>query len=504
MHDRELNKGVCPKCHTIVPVTHVEKDGKMYLAHHCERCGQILSLISSNAERWRFKRDFCSYNETEERNCDLHCLNCNHGKTPTLIFLDVTNRCNMNCPICLANIKAMGFRFDPPMEYFDKVFKYLTTFKPRPKIELFGGEPTCREDLIDIIDLAASYGLAARIVTNGIKFADEEYCKEMLATGTQLMFSFDGRDVEIYKKLRNNPGAYYLKVKALETIKKHYRSKLTIMCCVGVNVNEHVMADLIDYAHENRDFIAALDLIPLTETWGPAEIDAGDTTIEDVERIMREAVPGMDFVPSATLYRFKTLAHYFNLGRITFGGSHPNCESVTILVSDGARYRPIGDYLKHSFEEVIGGALKMDKEMGNTLDRRITTKIFGKKAAVALSYLRFIYKNVNLKMIFGKNAPLKIVKFLWGLARGKEPKVLFRTYTRCHTILRVIILPFEEPPCVESKRLVECPASFAYEHPETGEIQLMPVCAWTIYKDQILRATTEKYGVMSTVSGNQT
>ncbi len=492
------NRGYCPSCNKIVPVKHVERDGKMYLSHECPECGTKEMLISSDASRWRYKHDLVGYDVEAKRTCSLDCMACNHGKPPTLVFLDVTNRCNMNCPICLANVKAMGFRFDPPMEYFDKVFKYLATFDSKPKIELFGGEPTVREDLIDIIELAKSYGLSARIVTNGIRFEDEEYCKKILATGTQLMYSFDGRSPEIYNKLRRNPGAYKKKARGLENVKKHYHAKLTLMCCVGLGVNEDYMADLIEYCNDNRDFIAALDMIPLNETWGPEEVDAHETTIEDVERIIADAVPGTEFVPASTLYMFKTFPEYFDLGRITFGGAHPNCESVSALVSDGTQYRPLNHYLKRPLTDVVHDAIEKDKELGKTIDHHPLVRLFGKKGArvvLGAALLNFVRKNVDFRAVFGENAGLQALKFAWGLIQGKKVKTLFRTLTHCHYMLRLIILPFEEPGCVESARLVECPASFAYEHPETGDIHLMPVCAWANYKDDILKATAEKYGV---------
>ena len=491
------NRGICPKCKHVVAVSHVEHNGKMYLSHQCPECGTTESLISSDAERWSAKRELCQYRGEAENTCSLRCMECNHGKSPTLVFLDVTNRCNMNCPICLANLDAMGFCFNPPMEYFKKVFQYLSQHEPKPRIQLFGGEPTCREDLVDIINCAAEYGLSARIVTNGIRFANEEYCKKILATGTQLMFAFDGRSPDIYQKLRNNPRAYDIKLKGLANVKKHYTSKVTIMCCAGIGVNEDYMGDLIEFCHENKDFIAALDLIPLAETWGPEKVDAGDTTIEDVERMIRNALPGTEFVPAGILYKFKTYRENFNIGRLTFGGAHPNCEMVTALLSDGTRYRPLSDFLKHSIGEVTRRALEKDEEMEKKIHRNILCKMFGKRgrqALLVLSLIKFILQNVNLKAVFGDKYIFKILKFIWGLIRGKEAKTLFRTYTTCHHILRMIILPFEEPRCVESARLVECPASFAYEHPITNDIHLMPVCSWAIYKDGILRATAAKYG----------
>ncbi|MCD6385074.1 radical SAM protein [Candidatus Sumerlaeota bacterium] len=498
MQEKIQNYGICPKCEEVVPVRHVEQDGRMYLSHECPQCGTTNVLISSNAQRWRFKRELCNYKGEAEKTCSLRCLECNHGKPPSLVFLDVTNYCNMNCPICLANIPAMGFVFNPPMEYFDKVFRHLSTLNPKPKIELFGGEPTVRDDLIDIINLAASYGLQARVVTNGIRLEDEEYAKKLLATGTQLMFAFDGRSPKIYEKLRKNPRAYEQKLRGLENVRKYRRSKITIMCCAGLRVNEEYIGDLIDFCHEGRDYIAALDLIPLVETWGPDTVDAGDTTIEDVERMVRDAVKGVEFVPAGTLCKFQTFLDNFNVGRLTFGGAHPNCESVTAFISDGTRYRPISDYLKRPLTDVVMEALDLDQKYGEKIKRSLICKVFGKtgrRIILLFALLNFIRRNVKLKAVFGDKVLTKSIRILFGMIRGEKTKTLFRKYTQCQNILRVIVLPFEEPRCVESARVVECPASFAYEHPVTGEIRLMPVCTWSIYKNSILRATTEKYGV---------
>ena len=311
------NRGFCTGCDTIVPTRHIIRDGKVYLLKECPDCGQSETLVSTNAERYYEKRSLLHYEGEAQKSCDLKCYDCKKHKAPTLVFLDVTNRCNMNCPICLANIPAMGFRFDPPIDYFKKVFARLTKFQPKPKIQLFGGEPTVREDLIDIINMARDdYGLSARVVTNGLRLANEEYAKKLLATGTQLMFSFDGRDPKIYNKTRKHSRALELKMKALENISKHAKAKITVMTCVSEGLNDEALADLIDFCHEGRDYIAALDLMPLTATWGPEEVDAESATIEDVERLMKKAIPGVDFFPSGVLYRLDTLRSTFDVGTV--------------------------------------------------------------------------------------------------------------------------------------------------------------------------------------------
>lgn len=492
-----INYSICKGCKQMVPTTHVSRDGNVYLAKDCPRCGKSEFLVSTDAERYQFKREMCGYKGEAESTCLMNCLHCNHDKPPSLVFIDVTNRCNMNCPICLANIPAMGFRFDPPMEYFEKIFKVLHTMNPRPKIQLFGGEPTVREDLIDIIKLARSYGIPSRVVTNGIRLANEEYCKKLVETRAQLMFAFDGRHESIYQTIRKSTRSLGLKLKALENLRKYHKSKVTIMCAAGYGVNDQYIGDLVQFCHDNRSFISALDMIPLTAHWGPEEVDAHSSTTEDVERMVATALPGTKFFPAGILYKFQTLKDVFDV-RLTFGGAHPNCESVSLLISDGEKYRPFSEYLKIDQDKAVMDAVRLDAEMGERLKKSLIAKLFGrsgKKLVYGWTILKTLKRDVNLKEVFGNSAGSKTMKILWGLLTGNKLKNLIRKHTRCQGILRLMVLPFEDEECVESARLKECPASFAYEHPETKEIQFMPVCAWPIYKNGILRETARVYGV---------
>ncbi len=494
--NQTVNYGFCQTCDRIVPATHRQETGEVFLVKHCPDCGESEFLVSSNARRYYEKRAMAGYGEEALRTCKLNCYNCDHGTTPSLVFIDVTNRCNMNCPICLANIPAMGFRFDPPIRYFEKIFKKLTTFEPRPKIQLFGGEPTIREDLIDIIDLARSYGIKSRVVTNGLRLADEAYCKKLLATGCQLMFSFDGRGPEIYSTLRNSPKSFDLKVKALENVRRHRRAKITIMCATGEGINDDYMADLLDFCHDGRDYIAALDMIPLVANWGPETIDAGSATIEDVEKIMARARKGIEFFSAAMLYQFYNLKEIFNL-TLTFGGAHPNCESVSLLVSDGKRYQPLSAFLKGSQDDLLKKAVALDTKMGKVIARSPLVKLLGetgKKVIASRMIFTFLNRHIDYTKVFENGTVKGLLKIGLGLIRGEKLKNLLRRHTRCQSVLRMIVLPFEEKACIESARLVDCPASFAFENSDTGRICLMPVCAWVIYKNRVLKKTAEKYG----------
>ncbi len=493
------NRAMCGTCGKVVPAHHETRENRVALVKVCPECGVTETTVSTNAVRYQEKRALTGYQGEAEKTCALNCMSCNAHKSPTLVFMDVTNRCNMNCPICLANIPAMGFRFDPPIEYFERIFARLSQMSPKPKIQLFGGEPTCRDDLIEIIEMARDkYGLEARVVTNGIRLADEEYCKRLLATGCQLMFSFDGRSPKIYERTRKLHRGYELKLQALENIRKHHKSKITLMVCLGEGINDEFLPDLVQYCHEGRDFIAAMDLIPLVATWGPEKVDTRNTTIEDVERLMTQQFPGMAFFPAGIMYKLMTLRETFDLGRLTFGGAHPNCEAVSAMVSDGQKYYPATQYLKRPLNDVVADLLALDARMAAVLPRSLWGRLFGhkgRKLVYGWSLYRLARRSLNTREIFGGAAFPKLLKIVWGLMRGVKMKRLLRANTRAHGVLRVIVLPFEERECVEAARLVDCPAQFAYEHPVTREVRFMPVCAWAIHKNDILRATVGNYGI---------
>jgi uncharacterized radical SAM superfamily Fe-S cluster-containing enzyme len=507
------NFGYCDTCKEAVPVRHTIRDGNVYLTKDCPRCGESEALLSTDAAMWQRKRSLTGYDQQVHRSCALNCTTCKqHLQQPMLIFLDVTNRCNMNCPICLANIPAMGFEFEPPLEYFDKIFRHVSSLKPRPGIQLFGGEPTVRDDLLEIIRIARSYGLSMRVVTNGIRLADERYCKELLASGPQLMFAFDGRSEHIYAKLRNSAKFYHLKMKALENVRKHRKKKVTIMSVAARGINDAYIADLVQMCHDFRDTIAALDFLPLTITWAPGEVeDARETTMEDVEKMVSAALPGVEFVPATMLRRFTTLLDYFNVGRITFGGAHPNCESASVLISDGKRYLPLTHYVKRPMSELLKELLREDEALGKKLEALKHGLLGGMLTKLGLfqtvargiiirSLLRFVRKNARLDEAMGGKAWRKSLIIAYGLLRGKKLKHLLRRHTRMHGVLRLMVLPFEDWRSLESARLEGCPAAFAYEDPESAEVKLMPVCAWPLLKNDILRRTAARYAA-TTSSG---
>jgi uncharacterized radical SAM superfamily Fe-S cluster-containing enzyme len=492
------NYGVCNTCRKRVPATHVIRDGEVYLVKDCPDCGITEALVSSHADIWQRKREICQYDPTEVLTCSIQCETCNHDHHPRMVFLDVTNRCNMNCPICIANIPGMGFEFHPPFSYFEKVLKACSEMEPRPLVQLFGGEPTVRDDIFEIIELGRSLGLDLRIVTNGLKLADEEYCKRICETKVHVLVGFDGNDAAIYEKLRKNPSAFEKKVKALENLEKYSRHKNTIMCCVARGINDTHMRGLIDMCHDSRS-IKCLHLIPLTETWeeGEFETDASTTT-EDVEQIINEGFPDeeVEFVPAGITENFRAAAGFFGEAPMKFGGVHPNCESGTYLLSDGERYHALSYYLKRPVsdlaEDMVACARRINPKLARLNPSRALHKLRG-RTIVLRSLGGLLLKSLNFRRVFRGSPVLSVLRILWGSLRGRRLKDLLRAHTNVHDAMLMIVLPFEEYHSVESARLQHCFAGFVFEDPDDGQVKTIPVCVWGLYNRDLERRIAERY-----------
>jgi hypothetical protein len=426
-----------------------------------------------------------------------------------MVFLDVTNRCNMNCPICIANIPGMGFEFNPPLEYFDHILSELGRRDPKPLVQLFGGEPTVREDLFEIIAMARRNGLDARIVTNGLKLADEDYCRRICESKVHVLLAFDGNDPEIYERLRRNPGAHAKKLKALENLGKHSRHKNTIMCCVARGINDAQMGSLIEFCHEKRAYIKCLHFIPLTETWEEGEFETGiATTTEDVEQIIDDAFPEdrVEFIPAGLTDHLRVPGRFFGALRWKFGGAHPNCESAAVLVSDGERYRPMSHYLKRPLEEiaeeVVTRCEKVNPRLARLDPQKRLQKLRGRLIILRAS-AGLLLRTVNFRRLLKGNRVLSALKVLGGILVGKQPKTLLRKHTNAKDVMLMIVLPFEEYHSVESARLQNCWAGFVYEDPDTDEVKTIPVCVWGMYKNDLQRKIAQKYADKSAAVGQQ-
>ena len=496
--------GLCNECRERVPADYHFPNGQVWFRKSCPSCGTTQSMISSDASVWHAKRELWEGIHNESH-CTLNCNKCKVSHNPAMLFMDVTNHCNMDCPICGFSLRGMGFDFNPPLAYFEKIFATVAKMNPRPVVNLFGGEPTTRDDMFDIIALGCKYGVDTQVTTNGIRLADEDYCRKICEFDVGLRFSFDGRKREIYERLRNNSRAFDKKMKALENLKKYSRRKHTIIACAAKGINDQFLGDLFQFCHENRELISDVGIIPLYESWEPGVFEVDEhTTAEDVEKMVQAAVPdgGVEFIPAGITHWLAVMRPFFRnrptSGFLFFAGVHPNCESITFLIPDGQTYRGINHYinkpLAETAREFADRVKKIEPKLAKLDPKKPFQRLHGKFLCFA-AMVPWLLRSINIHNVFGNHPILGMIKTAWNLWKRHRTKRITKRPAPV-TYLRVAVLPFEEQHSIDSERLKSCKVGMPYEDVKTGQIEIIPHCLWYPYRNEILKTIADKYGTV--------
>ena len=257
-HLLEETKSLCPSCLQIVPAQIYTDGVRVFMQKKCLEHGIFQGLIWSDYQLYqrsfRFNRKTTKPAEWATsviRGCPYDCGLCPEHKQHTcLAILEVTDECNLNCPICLASSPKMSE--DPKIEQIEDALKKLLGYEGRStSIQLSGGEPTVRQDLADIINIARDLGFKSiEIDTNGIELAKKpKLAKELADAGlTGIYLQFDGLTADAQAPLR---GSYIdlstIKEKAIERAKKA-GLEVALAATIVKGVNDNQLWGIIRYA----------------------------------------------------------------------------------------------------------------------------------------------------------------------------------------------------------------------------------------------------------------
>jgi len=488
-----MKTGLCEKCGRPADAAYEIRDNKAYLVKFCRECGRSASLVSKDARKWRWKRLVTDYQEPTFQACTLDCSRCDHQAhtQPSTVAIDVTNLCNQRCPICLAYIDAMGFTFHPPLEYFENILRHFQHNDPKPNICFFGGEPTVHEQFLDIVRMTRSYGFQVQLFTNGLKLVDRDYCRKLCSMGLQLNFGFDGTRPEVYHTLRGD-NSLAVKRKALENVIECGVNKLVIVTTVASGVNDTNMAELMEFIHEYKGHVSVWAFVPLTPCWDSTAVKLEPTTTECVEGIFERMLSGIEFVPTGMM-KFKVLSRFF--GKQTLGGSHPNCESATLLVSDGERYHQVSRYLTKPLSALLVSLRELDTrllEKSSSLPARgLRRRLFD--VSTLLLMVKLMASALNLKALFGERTIRNAAAAILDLIRGRKVDRILSERTAFKRVLTLMTIPYEDQGGLEDARVRDCPAVFAYEDVDTGRIRTAAFCTWQTVKDDACRRIQAYY-----------
>jgi 7,8-dihydro-6-hydroxymethylpterin dimethyltransferase len=341
-------KSTCPVCDRNIDGTLTEENGKILLRKSCADHGETVDLISGDAELFKQKYDLIDQSG-EKQACKCSVKRClggicsSHAEQKTSIaFLDITSRCNMNCPVCFADAEHSGADFS--LEGIRKIIAHLRDKEAISRLTIIGGEPTLHRDLIPILKEVSAAGLRDRtlISTNGLKLADIDFCRQLASMGFRTYaVGFDGTTEEIYKATRGTTAGFHAARKVIENLRQLRRGEVILNVTVMKGVNDHDLPNAVRFGLENSDVVRRF-LITLGTFCGrdsrPADLLAQRITMEDVEHRLREATGSKNTSISASLILFFAKPfELLHLDRILGNRSsvsrheHPLCDNFAYI-----------------------------------------------------------------------------------------------------------------------------------------------------------------------------
>ena len=428
---------LCPECLMIIPATLREEKGKVVMEKSCPKHGSFKDVVWSDAEMFKRVEKWAKDGVGVENPlikdatvCPRDCGLCNlHLSHTGLANVDLTNRCNLKCPICFANANSAGYVFEPD---YDTVVKMLKTLRaqrpvPTPAVQFSGGEPTIHPRFTDIIKAAKELGFAQiQVATNGIKFAESiDFCQEASDAGLNTVYlQFDGLREDIYKRARGKP-LLATKKKVIENFRKvKHHSSIVFVPTIVKGVNDDQVWPILHFALENMDVVRGVNFQPVAFTGriSNEELEKGRYTLPDLAKDMEKQSGGK--IKASDWYPVPVVSSVSELWVALYGSpkvtltTHAHCGIATYMyVKDPDHIVPVTRFV--DVENLFSELYELAKEAEG---KKI--KAFSKVKAFAL-LRKYLKKDQlpegmgqteflsSLKGVLSEETKSELAKFSW-------------------------------------------------------------------------------------------
>jgi 7,8-dihydro-6-hydroxymethylpterin dimethyltransferase len=315
----------CPQCLALVPAEVVIRKDRVYFLKDCTRCGPSEALVSEDASYYVKAYSFAragteplKFRGTVEHGCPTDCGTCDdHEQHTCLPIVEVTDHCNLECPICIVDNKYANHM---DLATFGKIIDGLVEAEGScESLALSGGEPTSHPQILELLKLASRPEIGRIVlITNGIRLGkDRAFAKALKDLGVYVGLQLDGFTADVHVKLRGKD-LVAEKNAALAMLKDlDIPTQLIFVATRGVN--DHQIGQVIELFLSGSHFLS-LNFQPVAYTGhggGSYQHDPMDRlTIPGVIRRAEEQTGGTvkytDFFPLPC--------------------SHPQCVSLTYLL----------------------------------------------------------------------------------------------------------------------------------------------------------------------------
>jgi uncharacterized radical SAM superfamily Fe-S cluster-containing enzyme len=370
----------------------IEENGKVYIWKKCPDHGEFKDIYFSDAEiykKWMKYRVIGTPSpDVKTKIFDEPALYDQHMSQSVLTNLLITNRCDLRCSYCFMNAGASGRVYEPSLEALKKMM--LEARKERPMgskaIQITGGEPTIRKDLLEIVNIAKEIGFShIQVNTNGLKLAEStEYCQELKDGKVNTIYmSFDGVTKDTNPWIEKNK-------KAIENLRK-VNLKCVLVPVLINGKNLHQTGKIIKFALDNMDIVRGVNFQPISfcgrvtklkdEKREQQRVDYV-MMMEAIEKEFDGEISRKDFYPVPFVFPISKLIEMLKGDTQVEFTAHPGCGGATYIFYENGKLMPVTRFI-----DVEGLLEFVNKE----------SQIKGplKKIRVASAFLKNIDKFVN-------------------------------------------------------------------------------------------------------------
>lgn len=300
-HVHSVTDSVCPECLTRLTAQRVRRGGDVFLRKTCPEHGTFETII------WRGSPTFTSWVRPKtpaypqnpfteiEAGCPYDCGLCpDHRQQTCTALLEVTQRCNLGCPVCFAS-SGGDVPPDPGPGVIEGWYRRLLEAGGPYNVQLSGGEPTLRDDLPEIVRMGRALGFDfIQVNTNGLRFAtDPDYVAALADAGLSSVFlQFDGTEDDIYRIIRGRD-LFDRKLTAVEACARHNIGVILVPTVIP-GVNLHNLGTIIDFALAHMPTVRGVHFQPVSYfgRYPQPPTDADRVTIPEVIRALEQQTDG--------------------------------------------------------------------------------------------------------------------------------------------------------------------------------------------------------------------
>ncbi|MFC1925096.1 tetraether lipid synthase Tes [Chloroflexota bacterium] len=424
-------QSVCPECLRVLPAEVFEREAQVWIRKTCNEHGKFEDLYWSSYEMYRRAEKFAYEGrgvwnpnvEKENPLCPADCGLCRlHESHTALANLVVTNRCDLNCWYCFFQAQQAGYIYEPALDQIREMIKTLRDQKPVPcnAVQLTGGEPLLRDDLLDIIRICKEEGIEyIQLNTNGVRLAqDSELVKEMGQAGVNTIYlSFDGLTPKTNQKNHWE----------IPQIMENCREANIGICLVPTvikSINDHEIGDILRFGLENINVVRGVNFQPVSLVGRMSGKDKEryritiPGVIENIEEQTGGEICREDFYPVPAIKPISNLVEAFTKKPEYDLSAHFSCGMGTYVFEDNGKMLPITgfidvegllEYLKEKANEIRTGkskywaSLKMLWKIRSFVDKNKQPEGFGTAKLLYNVLIRHNYEaleNFHLKTLF--------------------------------------------------------------------------------------------------------